>query len=135
MVKTITPLADLVAAARARIEEIETADALAMVDDPRVSHYRLTAHLSLAFLIFVAMFWLALGLAKRLRVLGRMSSRLKRQRGMIPDSGARRLSNVKTTKPRPIFTAAIVERTRLRLIFAPRKASKKYANWSPTRIF
>ncbi|WP_300451749.1 COX15/CtaA family protein [Accumulibacter sp.] len=33
-----------------------------LVDDPRVSHYRLTAHLSLAFLIFVAMFWLALGL-------------------------------------------------------------------------
>ncbi len=33
-----------------------------LVDDPRVSHYRLTAHLSLAFLIFVAMFWVALGL-------------------------------------------------------------------------
>lgn len=33
-----------------------------LVDDPRVSHYRLTAHLSLAFLIFVSMFWLALGL-------------------------------------------------------------------------
>ncbi|WP_291992659.1 COX15/CtaA family protein [Candidatus Accumulibacter sp. ACC003] len=39
-----------------------------LVDDPRVSHYRLTAHLSLAFLIFVAMFWLALGLlAERTR--------------------------------------------------------------------
>lgn len=39
-----------------------------LVDDPRVSHYRLTAHLSLAFLIFVAMFWLALGLlAERAR--------------------------------------------------------------------
>jgi cytochrome c oxidase assembly protein subunit 15 len=39
-----------------------------LVDDPRVSHYRLTAHLSLAFLIFVAMFWLALGLlAERVR--------------------------------------------------------------------
>ena len=36
MVKTITPAADLVAAARARIEEIETADAIAMVDDPEV---------------------------------------------------------------------------------------------------
>jgi cytochrome c oxidase assembly protein subunit 15 len=32
-----------------------------LVDDPRVSHYRLTAHLSLAFLIFVSMFWVALG--------------------------------------------------------------------------
>lgn len=40
-----------------------------LVDDPRVSHYRLTAHLSLAFLIFVAMFWVALGLlAERDRV-------------------------------------------------------------------
>ena len=39
-----------------------------LIDDPRVSHYRLTAHLSLAFLIFVAMFWLALGLlAERAR--------------------------------------------------------------------
>jgi cytochrome c oxidase assembly protein subunit 15 len=36
-----------------------------LVDDPRVSHYRLTAHLSLAFLIFVAMFWVALGSAFR----------------------------------------------------------------------
>ena len=33
-----------------------------LVDDPRVSQYRLTAHLSLAFLIFTAMFWVALGL-------------------------------------------------------------------------
>jgi cytochrome c oxidase assembly protein subunit 15 len=33
-----------------------------LVDDPRVSHYRLTAHLSLAFVLFFAMFWLALGL-------------------------------------------------------------------------
>ncbi len=33
-----------------------------LVDDPRVSQYRLTAHLSLAFLIFAAMVWLALGL-------------------------------------------------------------------------
>jgi rhodanese-related sulfurtransferase len=36
MAKTITPVADLVAAARARIEEIETADAIAMVNDPEV---------------------------------------------------------------------------------------------------
>jgi len=33
-----------------------------LVDDPRVSHYRLTAHLGLAFLIFSAMFWVALDL-------------------------------------------------------------------------
>jgi rhodanese-related sulfurtransferase len=36
MVKAITPVADLVASARARIEEIETAAAIAMVDDPDV---------------------------------------------------------------------------------------------------
>jgi cytochrome c oxidase assembly protein subunit 15 len=33
-----------------------------LVDDPRVSQYRLTAHLSLAFVIFTAMVWVALGL-------------------------------------------------------------------------
>lgn len=33
-----------------------------LVDDPRVSQYRLTLHLGLAFLIFAAMFWTALGL-------------------------------------------------------------------------
>lgn len=33
-----------------------------LVDDPRVSQYRLTAHLGLAFLIYAAMFWLALDL-------------------------------------------------------------------------
>jgi cytochrome c oxidase assembly protein subunit 15 len=33
-----------------------------LVDDPRVSQYRLTAHLSLAFLIFIAMMWVALDL-------------------------------------------------------------------------
>jgi cytochrome c oxidase assembly protein subunit 15 len=33
-----------------------------LVDDPRVSQYRLTAHLSLAFIIFIAMMWVALGL-------------------------------------------------------------------------
>jgi len=36
MVRTITPVADLVASARARIEEIETAAAIAMVEDPEV---------------------------------------------------------------------------------------------------
>lgn len=39
-----------------------------LVDDPRVSQYRLTAHLSLAFLIFTSMVWVALGiLAERKR--------------------------------------------------------------------
>jgi cytochrome c oxidase assembly protein subunit 15 len=33
-----------------------------LVDDPRVSHFRLTAHLGLAFLIFAAMFWVAMDL-------------------------------------------------------------------------
>jgi len=28
-----------------------------LVDDPRVSHYRLTAHLALAFAIYAAMLW------------------------------------------------------------------------------
>jgi len=35
-----------------------------LVDDPRVSHFRLTAHLGLALLIFSFEFWLALGLLK-----------------------------------------------------------------------
>jgi cytochrome c oxidase assembly protein subunit 15 len=33
-----------------------------LVDDPRVSHFRLTAHLGLGLAIFAAQFWLALGL-------------------------------------------------------------------------
>ena len=33
-----------------------------LVDDPRVSHFRLTAHLGLAFLIFGAMLWVAMDL-------------------------------------------------------------------------
>jgi cytochrome c oxidase assembly protein subunit 15 len=33
-----------------------------LVDNPRVSQYRLTAHLGLAFAIYAYMFWLALGL-------------------------------------------------------------------------
>jgi len=35
-----------------------------LVDDPRVSQYRLTAHLGLAFLIYAAMFWVALDLVR-----------------------------------------------------------------------
>lgn len=42
-----------------------------LVDDPRVSQYRLTAHLSLAFLIFASMLWVALGIvAERARHTG-----------------------------------------------------------------
>ena len=39
-----------------------------LVDDPRVSQFRLTAHLGLAFLIFAAMFWTALSLLSSKRV-------------------------------------------------------------------
>jgi cytochrome c oxidase assembly protein subunit 15 len=35
-----------------------------LVDDPRVSHFRLTAHLGVALAIFAAQFWLALNLLK-----------------------------------------------------------------------
>jgi cytochrome c oxidase assembly protein subunit 15 len=35
-----------------------------LVDDPRVSHFRLTAHLGLALVIFALEFWLALGLMR-----------------------------------------------------------------------
>jgi len=35
-----------------------------LVDDPKVSQYRLTAHLGLAFVIFAAMFWVALDMLK-----------------------------------------------------------------------
>jgi cytochrome c oxidase assembly protein subunit 15 len=35
-----------------------------LVDDPRVSHFRLTAHLGLALAIFAAMFWIALSLLR-----------------------------------------------------------------------
>jgi heme a synthase len=48
-----------------------------LVDDPRVSHYRLTAHLGLAFLIFAATLWTALGVLA--------------PRAAPPDPGRRRL--------------------------------------------
>jgi heme a synthase len=35
-----------------------------LVDDPRVSHFRLTAHLGLALAIFAAMFWIGLSLVR-----------------------------------------------------------------------
>src|SRR5690606_36767019 len=39
-----------------------------LVADPRVSQFRLVAHLSLAFLIFAAMLWAALSLLRPQRV-------------------------------------------------------------------
>lgn len=39
-----------------------------LVDDPRVSQYRLTAHLGIAMLIYCAMLWIALDLLKPVRV-------------------------------------------------------------------
>jgi cytochrome c oxidase assembly protein subunit 15 len=39
-----------------------------LVDDPRVSQFRLTAHLGLAFVIFGAMFWVALSLLDPRRI-------------------------------------------------------------------
>ena len=55
-----------------------------LVDDPRVSHFRLTAHLGLAFAIFAAMFWTALSLlapkqpasGERMLSLGRYANAL-----------------------------------------------------------
>jgi len=38
-----------------------------LVDDPRVSHFRLTAHLGVALAIFAAQFWIALGLLSERR--------------------------------------------------------------------
>jgi cytochrome c oxidase assembly protein subunit 15 len=45
-----------------------------LVDDPRVSQLRLTAHLGLAFVIFAAMFWTALSLLRAERATDRMST-------------------------------------------------------------
>jgi cytochrome c oxidase assembly protein subunit 15 len=51
-----------------------------LVDDPRVSQFRLTAHLALAFAIFGAMLWIALSLSfpRRLEVPGRAQQAAKR---------------------------------------------------------
>ena len=46
-----------------------------LVDDPRVSQFRLTAHLLLAFAIFGAMFWAALSLRERRSVERRSAGR------------------------------------------------------------
>lgn len=56
-----------------------------LVDDPRVSQYRLTAHLGLAFVIFASMFWVALDLlAERgKRAFSREQARLQRFAGWL----------------------------------------------------
>jgi cytochrome c oxidase assembly protein subunit 15 len=46
-----------------------------LVDDPRVSQFRLAAHLGLAFVIFGALFWAALSLLHRRSVERRSSAR------------------------------------------------------------
>ena len=45
-----------------------------LVDDPRVSQFRLTAHLAIAFLIFSAMLWLAMDLLSPPEAATRMST-------------------------------------------------------------
>lgn len=47
-----------------------------LVDDPRVSQYRLAAHLGLAFLVFGLMLWTALGLLQPRQGVGTVSPRL-----------------------------------------------------------
>ncbi|MGE0875920.1 MAG: COX15/CtaA family protein [Burkholderiales bacterium] len=57
-----------------------------LVDDPRVSHFRLTAHLALAFLILAAMLWVALDLlSPRARVVldRRVRKALRMARGVV----------------------------------------------------
>lgn len=48
-----------------------------LVNDPHVSQYRLTAHLGLAFIIFAAMFWVALGLLSPEREQAQPSEKLQ----------------------------------------------------------
>jgi len=51
-----------------------------LVDDPRVSHYRLTAHLALAFAIYAAMLWIALDLLVPVPARAVATARLDRLR-------------------------------------------------------
>ena len=51
-----------------------------LIDDPRVSQFRLTAHLGLAFVIFAAMFWVALSLLFPARATGGGTSILAARR-------------------------------------------------------
>ncbi|MBK8743171.1 COX15/CtaA family protein [Propionivibrio sp.] len=56
-----------------------------LVDDPRVSQFRLTAHLSLAFLLFTSMMWVALDLlaARQRDATNRMLKKLHRNGFML----------------------------------------------------
>jgi cytochrome c oxidase assembly protein subunit 15 len=54
-----------------------------LIDDPRVSHVRLSIHLGLAFLIFAAMFWTALGLLAPTRTQSATRLRLARRGGWL----------------------------------------------------
>lgn len=51
-----------------------------LVDDPRVSHYRLTAHLALAFAIYAAMLWIALDLLNPVTAPESANPRVRRVR-------------------------------------------------------
>lgn len=51
-----------------------------LVDDPRVSQFRLTAHLAIAFLILAAMFWLAMDLLFPRRTQAPQAPALRRAR-------------------------------------------------------
>jgi cytochrome c oxidase assembly protein subunit 15 len=54
-----------------------------LVADPRVSQFRLTAHLSLAFAIFAAMLWIALSLLRPARVPLRLPAQRSARRWAI----------------------------------------------------
>jgi cytochrome c oxidase assembly protein subunit 15 len=54
-----------------------------LIDDPRVSHVRLSIHLGLAFLIFAAMLWTALGLLAPARTQDAARLRLARRGGWL----------------------------------------------------
>jgi cytochrome c oxidase assembly protein subunit 15 len=54
-----------------------------LIDDPRVSHVRLSIHLGLAFLIFAAMVWTALGLLSPARTQDAARLRLARRGGWL----------------------------------------------------
>ena len=58
-----------------------------LVDDPRVSQFRLTAHLGLAFLIFGAMFWIALSLLTGSRDAPRWRAQARRAPFCVHDRG------------------------------------------------
>ena len=54
-----------------------------LVDDPRVSHYRLTAHLGLAVLLYSLLLWMALGLLRPRQEPASGLPRLRRYAGFL----------------------------------------------------